>query len=924
MNRDAVGLPNTVRHATSADDYRDPVARGPETSMPEPDSTPPDRLPTSEPAPALRVSSETQDHVSHSSELDSEAALGRAITVASATKAAAPFRFRSGQLLADRYRIVSILGRGGMGEVYRADDLALGVPVALKFLPSSVAASDERLARFRKEIAAARQVSHPNVCRVYDIAEADGQVFLSMEFITGDTLAALRQSGRVAPSLAIDLGRQIALGLHAVHEEGLVHRDLKPANVMLDGRGRAKLTDFGLAANAADVIGAEAHAGTPAYQAPEQLAGEGVSDRTDLYAFGVLLYELLTGRRPFVGTSRSDLLRLQRTARPVPPSELTPGVPADVDRIVLRCLAPLPADRPASAHEVWRALPGNDALLAVLAAGQTPSADLVANAGGEGRLSRKVALGLLAVFAVFLAVVLVLKERSATLRVVPFPVPPADLTARAKAILGKLGHTAPMGESSGHFVQQYDYEDWSLLHDRTPQRWGAMADGRAGLLFRYQQAADLFLGLSVRVSDRALASTEPGWATLFLDPAGRLVRLSRVAWPGHDTTVTEPDWTALFGAADLDRSGFVATDPDPQWDPSVPIDHRVAWVGAYPGRPEWPLRIEAGSHRGSPVYFRCVPPWDVPPARSAWGTANRVSPFAGWLLDLTLILVGSLLAVWNLRRERVDLSGTAVMVLGTTAAWFLGLALGMDHAPDYRTELDRLSHVLGIAVFSGAKLGIAYLALEPYVRRHWPWQLVGWARLLAGRWRDPHVGSDILIGVAGGVVFATGYLVLLEMPGWLGLPKNPRYVMAFATAPFSEAPFLLGHAITRATLVFFAAFLLFRVFRKAWLGFIATVIVATAFLANYSTDSPWIYYAGCGMLGVFGVSILLRFGLLTGIVTIFTHYFVCRSLMTWDLATWYWWGTLLHFGTLVALVGYGWIGAVGRWHRHCAPARAEE
>lgn len=188
-------------------------------------------------------------------------------------------------------------------------------------------------------------------------------------------------------------------------------------------------------------------------------------------------------------------------------------------------------------------------------------------------------------------------------------------------------------------------------------------------------------------------------------------------------------------------------------------------------------------------------------------------------------------------------------------------------------------------------------------------------RLLAGRWRDPRVGSDALIGVAGGVVFAAGYLILLELPSWLGLPKNPRYVMAFVTAPLSDPPFLLGHATTRATTVFFASFLLFRVLRKPWLGFAATVVVATAFLANYSTDSPLVYYAGCSLLGVYGIFLLLRFGLLTGIVAIFTHYFVCRSLVTWDLTTWYGWGTLLHLGVLFALAGYGLIGAVGRWHR---------
>ncbi|MBV9125199.1 MAG: serine/threonine protein kinase, partial [Planctomycetes bacterium] len=323
----------------------------------------------------------------------------------------AGFQFVPGILLSQRYRIVAPLGRGGMGEVYRADDLALGVPIALKLLPHHVAADPDRLARFRQEVAAARQVAHPNVCRVYDIAESDGRAFLSMEFIPGDDLqAVLRRAGRVAVAVAIDLARQVALGLQAVHEEGLIHRDLKPANVMLDGRGRAKLTDFGLAASAEGVSGEHALAGTLLYQAPEQLVGGTLSVRTDLYALGVLLYELLTGRRPFAASNRHDLLRLQREGRPARPSELVGGVPPAVDRLVLRCLAPDPLDRPASAHEVWRALPGDDALHVALAAGQTPTREVVADAGGEGRLRRRTAVALLAVFVLATAATCVLHD----------------------------------------------------------------------------------------------------------------------------------------------------------------------------------------------------------------------------------------------------------------------------------------------------------------------------------------------------------------------------------------------------------------------------------------------------------------------------------------------------------------------------------
>src|SRR5437773_9216229 len=155
-------------------------------------------------------------------------------------------RFVPGTLLAERYRIVGLLGRGGMGEVYRADDLKLGQPVALKFLSQHLSADPEAVKRLYSEVRIARQVSHPNVCRVYDIGEIDGQLFLSMEFIKGEELASLlRRIGRLPSDKAIEIARQVCAGLAAAHNRGVLHRDLKPANVMIDELGNARLADFG-------------------------------------------------------------------------------------------------------------------------------------------------------------------------------------------------------------------------------------------------------------------------------------------------------------------------------------------------------------------------------------------------------------------------------------------------------------------------------------------------------------------------------------------------------------------------------------------------------------------------------------------------------------------------------------------------------
>jgi serine/threonine-protein kinase len=305
-------------------------------------------------------------------------------------------RFVPGTVIAERYRITGLLGRGGMGEVYRADDLKLEQPVALKFLPHGLDSDGERLARFYREVRTARQVSHPAVCRVYDVAEADEHFFLSMELVDGENLASLlRRIGRLPPDKALEIARQLCAGLAAAHEKGVLHRDLKPANVMLDGQGNVRITDFGLAGLAESLRHGDVRSGTPCYMSPEQLTGREVTVRSDIYSLGLVLYELYTGRRAFEGKSLAEYTRKHRDERPIEPSALVAGLDPAVERAILSCLEKEPRRRPASPHVVAAMLTGRDPLEAALAAGETPSPELVASAGEAHGLRPAIAWSLL-------------------------------------------------------------------------------------------------------------------------------------------------------------------------------------------------------------------------------------------------------------------------------------------------------------------------------------------------------------------------------------------------------------------------------------------------------------------------------------------------------------------------------------------------
>jgi serine/threonine-protein kinase len=227
---------------------------------------------------------------------------------------------------------------------------------------------------------------------VYDVGEVDGHTFFTMEYVDGEDLASLlRRIGRLPQDKALDIARQLCAGLAAAHAKGVLHRDLKPANIMLDGRGQVVMTDFGLAGLTDQIHGADIRSGTPAYMAPEQLAGKEVTAQSDLYSLGLVLYEVFTGKRAFTAEALAELVR-GGTSTPSKPSSVVKDLEPAIERVILRCLEVEPRSRPKSALSVAGALPGGDPLAAALAAGETPSPEMVAAAGETAGLAPRIAV----------------------------------------------------------------------------------------------------------------------------------------------------------------------------------------------------------------------------------------------------------------------------------------------------------------------------------------------------------------------------------------------------------------------------------------------------------------------------------------------------------------------------------------------------
>ncbi len=769
-----------------------------------------------------------------------------------------------GDIFAGRYQILDRVGAGGMGEVYRALDRILDQVVALKLLRPDADHSEAWLLRFQGEVRIAREITHPNVCRVFDIGYAGAQCFFSMEYVEGEDLAVLlRRAGRLSPERGREVGQEICRALAALHAKGILHRDLKPTNILLDRSGGVHLGDFGLATR--DLPrGSELFAGTPAYMAPEQIAGRGVSEASDLYSLGLILFEIFTGRSALVGSTLREWRDAHQFAIPPSPAEIVPELDDDVVRTIQRCLEKKPENRPPSAIAALAML-GGDPLAEVIRRGDVPSPDLVANARFDDRRPWPALAGACVVLMALVAAATSLWiQRVAD---VSDAIPVAVLKFRADTLADHLGRRADQRRAHGldrsvsvePFVT--DAEPWVLAaRSGGPLLW---------LRTSTQSLAPIGAFNNLLGGGRATwddPPTAPRSMRLLVDADGQLVAFSRDALQSAHEGVA-------FSADDCLRAAGLAVErleeAAPRLRPAVPVDAQRAWTS----RDGDTIRAEYASLNGQPAFFAVVR--DGAGASAAPGTPDAIG--ARGTLLLVLLIIAFPLARRNVLSGQADTRGAtrlATVVLG--CAMFRWL-LGATHPMTISAELMQFGGaVLGACGLSAVVMGY-YLALEPLIRRYWPQTMVAWNKALLGRLLDPTVGREVLLGMIAGAWIAMLYAILPFIDARFGLAPGHW------APPHDVLQSLLGAQFVAAEMIRLFVRALYDAVTFLLVVAIARVIVrvdwAAALLATGVTTLVFLPFATAAwqsivVAAVFGAGVMafvtIRYGLVATSAALFT------------------------------------------------------
>ena len=632
-----------------------------------------------------------------------------------------------------------------------------------------------------------------------------------------------------------------------------------------------------------------------------------------------MLYEVFTGKRAFTEKAGAKL-RTGAESTISRPSSIVRDLNPVIERVILRCLETEPSARPANVLSVAAALPGGDPLAAALAAGETPSPQMVAASGETAGLRPRAAVACFGAVLLALAVVTFLGVHYSALGRMQLDLTPEVLKQKARDIVARLGYSDRPVDSASELYGDTDFQGYVEKNDKPLPDWNKVLSARPSLLgFWYRQSPDELKAEGFRdelmnpgiVTRDDPAETLSGMIDLELDPQGRLTYFQAIP-PQKDETVTlfaAFDWNVLFAAAGLDAAHFQKAEP--MWNSLASSDARFAWTGTWPGTAR-PLRIEAASWHGKPVFFSLIGDWTKPDRmKSEPSTGKKIQQYILLALAVAFFFGIIRLARLNYRQGRGDRAG-ALRLASIMFALEILLWLCRAHIVAGSNFLGALAIAVSTALFVSGTTWMLYLALEPWVRRRWPHTIISWSRLLSGQFRDPLVGRDILFGVMLGAVWVLIFQLRQIPLSHLGAaPIIPQTEYLAGGREALGAWLMQIPASILGTLQFFFLLLgLKYLLRKDWLAAIVFVVIfalVQGLPSSYiSVDLPmW------AVIYAIAVLIVYRFGLIPLACAIFTVNMLSNVPFTFDFSVWYMSTFALTLLSVVALAGWGFYQSLG-------------
>jgi serine/threonine-protein kinase len=545
---------------------------------------------------------------------------------------------------------------------------------------------------------------------------------------------------------------------------------------------------------------------------------------------------------------------------------------------------------------------------------------MVADAGETGGLRPAVAFGVLGLVLAGVAALVGLSSQFVLVRQFELPKPPAALVVDARELIRDLGYTTPPADSLFGFGLDTAYGSHVEKENQSPDRWDDFARVRPSpLLFWYRESPRPLV--SLRATGGASFSNPPmtisGMVAVMTDERGRLLDLNAVPDETAKASEAPADWSKVLAAAALDPA--LLSPAEPEWNPLVDCDQRAAWTGTYPDQPDVPIRVEAGSFAGRVVYFTVVAPWTraarmLPPERGAAFLGNAIA-----LSLICLMLVSAvLLARRNVKRGRGDTRGAFLMGGYLFFVLLVTWVLHTHHVGSFE-ELGLFADALETGLFIGAAAWVIYVALEPYARRQWPHALISWSRLLVGRFRDPLVGRDLLLGSLAGVSVAALIVLSNLIPRWLGHTAPPLAIengVQMLTGVRRVAGWLFAAqpgAMLAPIGVFFLIFGLRVVVRKQWIA-VALAFALMSVIQGLQMQQPtllaWAVAASVWAILIF---VIVRMGLLAGVISFIYANLLLSLPLTTDPSVWYFDRAAFGLLVLIGLTSYGvYLSIAGR------------